>query len=115
MGRFEMKNPTYIYIAGAMTGLPLKNFPAFMKAAKDLRKAGYKVVNPAELETIKPICTTWEQCLRRDLIHILGKCYAIAMLSGWKRSRGAQLEASMARQLDMQVHSVNYWLEKGDK
>lgn len=110
-----MRKPTYIYIAGPMTGMPKKNFPAFMDAAKSMRKQGYKIVNPAELEDIQPICTTWEQCLRRDLIHILGKCYAIATLPGWKNSRGALLETEVARQLDMQVHSVKYWLEKGDK
>lgn len=104
----------YIYIAGPMTGMPKHNFPAFFKAAKSMRAKGYKIVNPAELEMVKPICKTWEQCLRRDLIHILKRCYAIATLPGWKTSRGAQLETSVAKQLDMPVRSVTYWLEKGE-
>ena len=110
-----MKRLNHIYVAGPMTGMPKKNFPAFMKAAKKLRKAGYRVVNPAELESVKPICKTWEECLRRDLKHILDKCYAIATLPGWKNSRGALLETSVAKQLDMPVRSLKYWLEKGDK
>jgi len=101
----------YIYVAGPMTGLPKKNFPAFMTAARKLRKKGYKVINPAELENIKPICTTWEECLRRDLCYILAKCYGVATLSGYKRSRGALLETYVAKQLDMQIHSLEYWLE----
>lgn len=98
-----------------MTGLPKKNFPAFMKAAKALRKKGYKVINPAELENIRPICTSWEECLRRDLIYILNRCYAIATLPGWKKSRGANLETWVAKQLDMPVRSLQYWIEKGDQ
>lgn len=38
-----------IYDSGPMTGLPGLNFPAFDAAAKQLRAAGYDVVNPAEL------------------------------------------------------------------
>ena len=97
-----------------MTGMPKKNFPAFIKAARKLRKRGYKVVNPAELEMIKPLCLSWEDCLRRDLVFILKKCYAIATLPGWTKSRGAILETYVAKQLDMPVHSLSYWLEKGE-
>lgn len=110
-----MKKLQYIYVAGPMTGLPKKNFPAFMDAAKRLRRAGYRVVNPAELENIKPMCRTWEECLRRDLKHILSKCYAIALLPNWKISRGALLEMYVAKQLDMPVRSVNYWLNQNGK
>jgi len=107
-----MKN-NYLYIAGPMSGLPKKNFPEFHKAAKRLRKRGYKVISPAELETIKPLCLTWKDCLRRDLRYVVAKCYAIATLPGWKKSRGAQLETYVAKQLDMQVHTLDYWLERG--
>lgn len=109
-----MRKLKYIYIAGPMTGVPKKNFPAFMKAAKQLRKKGFKVVNPAELEHIKPICRTWEECLRRDLIHVLRKCYAVAVLPDWRNSRGANLEVYVAKQLDMPVRSLRYWLEGGE-
>ena len=107
-----MRKRKYIYVAGPMTGMPKKNFPLFHKATKQLRKKGYAVVNPAELENIKPICVTWEECLRRDLRYILAKCYAVATLPGWKKSRGANLEVYVAKQLDMPVRTVDYWLEK---
>ena len=97
-----------------MSGVPKKNFPAFKIAAKRLRKCGYKVVSPAELENLKPICVTWEECLRRDLKYVMNKCYAVATLPGWKKSRGATLETYVAKQLDMQVRSVDYWLNRGN-
>ena len=93
--------------------MPKKNFPAFLKAAKQLRKRGFKVLNPAELETIRPLCRTWEECLRRDLIHVLRKCNAVATLPGWTKSRGANLEVFVAKELDMRVHALEYWLDKG--
>lgn len=108
-----MRKYRHVYIAGPMTGLPKKNFPEFTKAAKRLRKRGFKVVNPAELELIKPLCVSWEECLRRDMKHILLKCFAVATLNGWKRSRGANLEVYVAKQLDMPVHTLEYWLDKG--
>ena len=105
----------YIYVAGPMSGLPKKNFPAFMRATRLLRKKGYKVVNPAELENVKPLCRTWEECLRRDLVHVLKKCYGLATLPGWTKSRGANLEVYVAKQLDMVVKSIDYWVDRRSK
>ena len=34
-----------LYLCGPMTGLPGNNYPAFHKAAADLRAAGYSVVH----------------------------------------------------------------------
>lgn len=38
------------YIAGPMRGLPEYNYPAFMDAANKLRKLGWLVFNPAEMD-----------------------------------------------------------------
>jgi len=94
-----------------MTGLPKHNYPAFNDATKRLRKKGYKVVSPAELDG-KIKCLTWEMCLRRDIMELCKRCYGVATLSGWTKSRGAQLEIYIAKQLDMRVHTVDYWLDK---
>lgn len=99
-----------IYLSGPMTGLPNNNVPAFNKAAKLLRKAGYKVVNPAELDRGEP-CRSWEDCLRRD-IRALTKCTDIATLPGWKRSRGAHLEVCVGKALSFAVHTLQYYLKK---
>lgn len=100
-----------IYVSGPMTGLPKHNFPAFSRATKALRKVGYKVISPAELDKKNQKPMTWEQCLRRDLIQVV-RCDAIATLPGWQDSRGANLEIHVAKKLSMPVHSVAYFIEK---
>ena len=102
----------YIYVSGPMTGLPKLNKPAFNRAAKQLRKLGYKVISPPELDAGEP-CDTWEDNLRRDLRILIDRCYAVATLPGWKKSRGAKLETHVARKLFMPIKPVEYWLNKG--
>ena len=96
-----------LYLSGPMTGLPLLNRPAFHAAARQLREAGFDVFNPAEMD--EPDGISWVQCLRRDIRELMD-CEAVATLPGWKRSRGAQLEAYIAVALCMPVHPVPHWL-----
>ena len=96
-----------IYLSGPMTGIKDNNVPKFMKEAKRLRRKGYRVINPAELDKVK-VCRTWEECLRRDLEFVV-KCDAIATLPGWTKSRGANLEIHVGRALSMPIHSVEYY------
>lgn len=103
---------TKLYLSGPMTGIKNKNFPAFNKAAKMLRKKGYQVINPAELDMSHPR-PTWAECLRRDILAEM-RCNGVATLPGWKHSRGAQLEVYIAEALNWPVHSVNYYL-RGNK
>ena len=101
----------YIYLSGPMSNMPQLNHPAFNKATAKLRKAGYFVINPAELDgTVKDL--KWTSCLRRDLIEICEKCWAIATLPNWKDSKGATLEGYVAKKLKMPIHTVEYWLER---
>jgi len=93
-----------------MTGYKDKNFPAFIKATALLRRSGYRVVNPAELDETVPK-TTWEECLRRD-IRAMMACNGVATLRGWKKSRGANLEVYIAKALKWPVHSYQWWLKR---
>ncbi len=102
-----------IYVSGPMSHLPNNNVPAFNAATKLLRKKGYKVVNPAELDK-EETCRTWEQCLRRDIRH-LTTCTDIATLKGYKKSRGATLEIHIGRALSFKVHPVGYYLKRSRK
>ena len=102
-----------IYVSGPMSGLPNNNVPAFTKATKALRKKGYRVVNPAELDKNEP-CRTWEDCLRRD-IRQLTKCTDVATLPGWTKSRGAVLELHIAKALSFGIHPLAYYLERRKK
>lgn len=101
---------TKVYVAGPMNGYVDKNFPAFTRAAKALRKSGYVVVNPAELDVNEPE-STWEACLRRDIKQLV-TCDAIATLDGYIDSRGARLETYIAKALDMPVFPVSTYITK---
>lgn len=89
-----------IYLSGQMSGLPDHNFPAFKEQAAKLRAAGYEVINPAELNPDPSM--TWEECLRVD-IRELCTCDAIALMPGWERSKGANLELHIAHRLGLEV------------
>jgi hypothetical protein len=101
---------TKLYLSGPMTGIPYKNFPAFIKASQTLRKAGYKVVSPHELET-KDVQCTWENCMRRDIKAEMD-CTAIATLPKWKNSRGASVEVYIGKALGYPVHTVEYYVKR---
>lgn len=102
---------TRLYLSGPMTGIKDLNIPAFNRAAKKLRAAGYVVINPPELDRIEKK-STWEGCLRRDLKYVV-TCAVIATLPNWKKSRGANLEIHVGRALSMPVHTVAYFLNRG--
>jgi hypothetical protein len=89
-----------IYISGAMSGIPELNFPAFHSEAARLRKLGYDVVNPAELcaDTSAP----WQICMRLDIAAMMS-CDAIALMDGWEKSNGANLELHIAHRVGIEV------------
>lgn len=89
-----------VYIAGPMTGLPEFNFPAFNAMAATMRAEGWRVENPAEHGIVDG--AEWADYLRYD-IGLLATCEAVMLLPGWSKSRGACLEVSIARQLDMPI------------
>ena len=106
--------PKRVYIAGAMSGLPNLNFPAFHREAARLRAEGFDVVNPAEInggadELVAmtgmddlQLAAHWRACMRNDIAQLV-TCDAIVMLPGWERSRGATLEHHIAKALGIAV------------
>lgn len=88
-----------LYISGPMSGLPEFNYPAFQAAAKELRERGYEVVNPADIKVDTP---SWEAFMRADIAALVN-CDVIYMLSGYKASKGALLELTIAEALGMSV------------
>lgn len=94
------------YLAGPMSGLPNCNFPAFNKAALDLRMRGLKIISPAELDDPAVAAAamaskdgypqtgnTWGDFLSRDVKIVADHVGGIIFLPGWEKSRGARLEA----------------------
>lgn len=92
-----------IYIAGQMTGFPQLNFPAFHSAAAEWRAKGWHVENPAEINPDPG--AQWLDCMRADIARLV-TCDAICLLPGWKLSRGARIEAHIARELGLVVHEA---------
>jgi len=93
-----------------MSGLPKFNFPAFMKAAKELRAEGHKVFNPAEqdlktwgsLRNVRKYAN-YRDCLRKDLNWILDHADCIAILPNWQRSKGVKAELALAKALGLEI------------
>lgn len=94
-----------IYVAGPMTGLPEYNLPTFASTAQQITDSGHEAVNPGYRGVIAGY--TWQDYMREGLALLL-TCEAVALLDGWEASRGAQLEAHVARALDM---PVRYWTD----
>lgn len=106
-----------IYIAGPMTGYPSFNFPAFDMAAHDLRKRGFEVFSPAEMDdevTRAAIVASpdgapvgrpqFAAFMARDLTLIIaGGIEAVYVLPGWDQSPGAKLETFTAKLLGLPV------------
>lgn len=89
-----------IYVAGPMSGLPGLNFDNFHRVAKNLREAGFTVINPAEINP--DLNADWCDCMIED-IKQLKHCKSIFMLKGWQDSDGAQIERIVARKLKLEI------------
>jgi hypothetical protein len=105
-----------LYTAGPMSGISQMNFPAFDALAYRLRKAGYEVISPAELDDPKSRLAalasldgnlnishpgvSWGMFLARDVELIADDgIEAVVVLPGWEKSRGARLETFVANAL----------------
>ncbi|MEB6163948.1 DUF4406 domain-containing protein [Pseudomonas aeruginosa] len=89
-----------VYLAGPMTGLPDFNYPAFNAEERRIRALGYLVENPASNMVYRG--SPWETFMR-DGIKRLMDCDILALLPGWERSRGANIERGLAITLGMHV------------
>jgi len=115
-----------IYVAGPMRGIPYYNFPAFDKAANQLREEGHEVVNPADLDRANgfdamtlPADYDWSKvphgfdfgaCVTRD-IKSVRECDAIYMLADWEDSSGARAEYAIAEWLGKKTmfEKLHFW------
>ena len=84
--------------------------PVFTAVSASLRGAGHQVVNPHEIGVPSEQMLPWENYLRAALVAMLLGADAIALLSGWERSRGATLEHHVAFTLGWEVRPWTEWL-----
>ena len=100
-----------IYLAGPMTGLPEFNFPAFAKAAAELRAQGHFVFSPSENDFTRygddfldhPERFNLRETVVDDLLWISRMAQAIALLPGWENSKGVRAEKAVAEWLGLAV------------
>lgn len=90
---------TKMYISGPITNIPDRNRQAFDDAESFLLSLGHEVVNPFHLN---PPGNSWHDCMKTDLKAML-ECDELAMLDGWRDSKGACIEAVLAERLEMPV------------
>ncbi len=105
------------YVSGPMRGIPEFNFPAFDAARDALLAAGWNVISPADIDRACPVealdprgveqsTEAIDAYVARDLeaIKLLKpQTDAVVLLEGWKGSRGATAEASVAAWRGVQV------------
>ena len=107
------------YIAGPIAGVPdfRERFAAAVPAVEAL---GYEVVNPCDITPVdhEGECPpgydpggdasghTSSACFMRADLRVLLDCDAIYLLPGWFRSRGARVEAQVARACGLRIFRV---------
>jgi hypothetical protein len=107
-------SPHTVYIAGPMRGIERFNFPAFDFAAAKFRDQGFNVINPADIDRdADPACEglTDAQVSTPEMLRVYAErdtralltCTHIAMLPGWRKSKGATAEYHFARWIGLEV------------
>lgn len=99
-----------LYVAGPMTGHVGFNLPEFERVTALLDAAGFAAHNPGHRGVIRGY--EWRDYMRDSLRMLLG-CDGVALLDGWSRSRGVQVEVHVARALSMPVEPYAAWLRRG--
>ncbi len=98
-----------LYIAGPMSGYPLHNFPAFHRAAAEVRRLGHAVINPAETFGGRDDLLTSDYA-RYDISALL-QVEGLVLLSGWSDSVGAKTEVAVAHWLGLSFWFLNQFGE----
>lgn len=95
-----------LYISGAITGNA--NYKQeFADARAKLESIGYEVCDPAAFGF--PDDITWEAAMKYDIRKML-ECDGVALLPSWRKSRGARVEARLAKDLGITARPLSAWL-----
>jgi hypothetical protein len=115
------------YLAGPMRGIPEFNFPAFLKAAEDLKAEGIAVFNPAQHdidtgfdykgltgnEDLSSLGFDLRKALGADVDFIAHESAGVIVLPGWENSSGARAEVALAKALKLPVVTLEDALAGG--
>lgn len=114
-------NPKYkkVYLSGPITGMPNNNIQEFKKYEEKFKNLNFEVINPHNLFSGDEV-ELLEKCLeekkitfeeyhshfmRRDIAEMMN-CDFIAVLDGWEKSKGANIEVYIARNINMPIVSA---------
>lgn len=117
-----------LYLAGAMTGIPRFNFPAFESWMAQLELEGFDVLSPhlADPEHVQEIA--WNSTngdpaempeddgpIKTALRNVegLAQCDGVALIDGWYKSSGTQHEIATAHRFRIPVAPVGLWVSVG--
>lgn len=78
------------YVGGPMRSYPNLNKPMFDLVSHLLREQGFTVWSPAEHKSYLQL--SFAQCMTVDLNMVINRCRKIALLPGWRKSLGANME-----------------------
>lgn len=97
------------YLAGPMSGYPGHNYETFAWVTRLLRRQGWDIISPAEVnpgqENAEFSEGLFRECMQKD-IHALTDCDAIILLPGWEHSRGAHIEFDLAKRLGHEIYFI---------
>ncbi len=101
----QPKRKAKIYIAGRVTGLKPEQYePMFATVKKELEQAGHEVINPLT-DIPHDDVSNWALTIMECMPYV-AQCDCIALLPGWEKSHGAQMEYHFACGLKLQVLNV---------
>lgn len=101
----QPKRKAKIYIAGRVSGLKPEVYEKqFATVKAELEKAGHEVINPLT-DIDHEDTTNWGLTIMECLPYV-ADCDCIALLPGWEKSDGAQIEYHFARGHKLQVLQV---------
>jgi hypothetical protein len=103
----ENQEPMNVYISGRITG-DANYRQKFKDAESRLRGAGHRPLNPAARV---PPGTDWRRAMRAAL-RLMLKSEGVALLDDWRDSKGAKIEARLARETGIPVRPLEEWVSQ---
>jgi len=101
-----------LYLSGPITGVP-NYMDIFNRAEAVLVRAGYQVVNPANMCYVLNSEASHEDYMTVDMA-LLRMCDVLVQLPGWEKSIGCNREYGMALERDMVILDYAVFTEVKD-
>lgn len=93
-----------IYICGKVTGDSAYR-EKFLSEENRLMSFGYTPLNPA---VFIPADEEWEEAMKKAIRTML-LCDGVSLLPDWQQSKGAKIEARIAREVGIEVRESAKW------